>query len=49
MQLIILYCSPSQSQGETFLKNFELNLDAILASNPFLTVFPGDFNVNLNL
>ena len=34
---IILYRSPSQSQDdfETFLKNFELNLDKILANNPF--------------
>ena len=31
------------------LKNFELNLDTILASNPFLTVGLGDFNVKSNL
>ena len=38
---IILYRSPSQSQDdfEAFLKNFELNLDTILAKHPFLTVF----------
>ena len=36
---IILYHSPSQSQDEfeIFPKNFELNLDTILANNPFLT------------
>ena len=44
---IVLYRSPSQSQDdfETFLKNFELNLDKILANNPFLTFVLGDFNV----
>ena len=31
------------------LKNFELNLDTILASNPFFTVGLGDFNVKSNL
>ena len=43
--LIILYCSPSQSQDdfETFPKNLEINLDKILANNPFLTVVLGDF------
>ena len=43
--------SPSQSQDdfETFLKNVELNLDTILANNPFLTVVLGDFNVKSNL
>ena len=48
---IVLYCSPSQSQDdfETFLKNFELNLDTILANNSFLTVVLGDFNVNSNV
>ena len=46
-----LYRSPSQSQDdfETFLKNFELNLDTILANNPFLTVVLGDFDVKSNL
>ena len=40
---IILYHSPSQSQDEfeIFPKNFELNLDTILANNPFLTVVLG--------
>ena len=44
---IVLYRLPSQSQDdfETFLKNFELNLDTILANNSFLTVVLGDFNV----
>ena len=48
---IILYHSLSQSQDdfETFLKNFELNLDTILANNHFLTVVLGDFNVKSNL
>ena len=34
---IVLYNSPCQAQDdfETFLKNFELNLDTILANNPF--------------
>ena len=49
--VIVLYRSPSQSQYdfETFLTNFELNLDTILANNPFLTVALGDFNVKSNL
>ena len=44
---IILHRPPSQSQDEfeTFLKNFELNLDIILANNPFLAVVLGAFNV----
>ena len=44
---IVFYRLPSQSQDdfETFLKNFELNLDTILANNSFLTVVLGDFNV----
>ena len=43
---IVLYRSPSQSQDEfeTFLNNIDLNLDTILANNPFfLTVVLGDF------
>ena len=41
---IVLYCSRSQSQDEfeTFLKNFELNLDTNLANNRFLTVVLGE-------
>ena len=48
---IVLYRSPSQSQDdfETFLKKFELNLDTILANNPFLTVVLGDFNFKSDL
>ena len=48
---IVLYCSLSQSEDdfETFLKNFELNLDTILATNTFLTVVLGDFNVKSNI
>ena len=47
----VLYRSPSQSQDdfETFLKNFEINLDTVLAHNPFLTVVLGEFNVKSNL
>ena len=47
----VLNRSPSQSQDdfETFLKNFELNLNTILANNLFLTVVLGDFNVKSNL
>ena len=43
---IILYRSPSQTHDdfETFLKNFELNLDEINKKNPFLTVALGDSN-----
>ena len=37
--------SQSQDDFETFLKNFELNLDTILTNNPFLTVVLGNFNV----
>ena len=50
-KFIALYRSPSQSQDglETYLKNFELNLDTILANNPFLTVGLGDFYVRSNL
>ena len=48
---IVLYCSPNQSQDdfETFQKNSELNLDTILANNPFLIVVLVDFNVKSNL
>ena len=31
------------------MKNFELNIDTILANKPFLTVVLGDFNVKSNL
>ena len=44
-----LYRSPSEMQDEfeTFLKNFELTLDKIHESNPFMTVL-GDFNAKCN-
>ena len=47
----VLYRSLRKSQDdfETFLKNFELNLDKILDNIPFLTVALGDFNVKSNL
>ena len=43
----VLFRSATQFQDdfETFLKNFELNLDKISANNPFLTSVLGDFNV----
>ena len=48
---IILHCSPSQSphDSKTFLKNFELNLNAILANNPFFAVTLCNFNVKPSL
>ena len=48
---IALYRSPSQSRDEfeIFAKNYELNLDKILANNHFLTVFLVDCNVRSNL
>ena len=48
---VALYRSPTQSQDEfeTFAKNLELNLHAISANNPFLTVVLGDFNAKSNL
>ena len=44
---IISFRSTNQSQDdfETFLKNFELNLDTILTNNPFLTVVLGNLKV----
>ena len=43
---ILLYRSPSQKQAEfqASKSNLEMNLDAFLSSNPFLTVMIGDFN-----
>ena len=43
---IHLYRSPSQKQDEfqEFKSNLEMNLDALSANNPFLTVMIGDFN-----
>ena len=41
-----LYRSPNQSQDnfETFIDNFELNLETLSRKNPFLLVAIGDFN-----
>ena len=41
-----LYRSPRQSQDnfETFIDNFELNLETLSRKNPFLLVAIGDFN-----
>ena len=43
---IILYRSSIQTHDdfETFIKNFELNLDEINQKDSFLTALPGDFN-----
>ena len=48
---ITLPRSPNQCQDdfESFINNFELNLDSIMANNPFLTVILGDFNAKSNL
>ena len=48
---ITLYRSPNQCQDnfESFINNIELNLDAIMTNNPFLTVILGDSNAKLNL
>ena len=45
-RFIYLYRSPSQKQDEfqEFKSNLEINLDALSANNPFLTVMIGDFN-----
>ena len=50
-RFVSLYRSPNQSQDdfESFAKNFELNIDAVAANNPFLTVVLGDFNIKSNL
>ena len=45
----IVHQTNLKNEFETFLKNFELNLDTILANNPFLTVFLGDFNAKSSL
>ena len=46
-----LYRLPNQLQDdfESFANNFELNIDAVTANNPFLTVALGDFNIKSNL
>ena len=45
-----LYHPPNQSQDdfESFANNFELNIDAVTANNPFLTIVLGDFNIKTN-
>ena len=50
-RFVSLYRSPNQSEDdfESFANNFELNIDAVTANNPFLTVVLGDFNVKSNL
>ena len=44
-----LYRSPSQTkdQFESFLDNLKLNLDTIVAKNPYLVVIIGYFNIKL--
>ena len=43
--------SPNQSEDdfENFCNNFELTLDAVSATNPFLIVAIGDFNANSSI
>ena len=43
---ISLYHSSNHCQDdfESFINNFELNLDSVIVNNPFLTVILGDFN-----
>ena len=50
-RFVSLYRSPNQSEDdfESFANNFELNIDAVTANNPFLTVVLSDFNVKSNL
>ena len=50
-RFVSLYRLPNQSQDdfESFANNFELNIDAVTANNPFLTVVLGDFNIKSNL
>ena len=49
-RFVSLYCSPNQLQDdfESFPNNFELNIDAVAVSNPFLTVVLGDFKIMSN-
>ena len=48
---IILHHSPNRCKDnlESFINNFELNLDSIMVNNPFLTAVPGDFNSKISL
>ena len=47
---IVLYRSPSQSQDtfESFIDNLELNIDAIVAKDPYLIDILCDFNAKLS-
>ena len=47
----MLYHPPNQFQNgfESFIKNFELNLDWVMVNNPFLTVVLVDFNAEMSL
>ena len=48
---VALYRSPSQSEDnfETFIDDFELNLETLSRKNPFLLVAIGDFNAKSKL
>ena len=48
--LLSLYRSPTQNidEFENFIKNFELLLDALFNSNPYLILILGDFNAKSN-
>ena len=48
--LLSLYRSPTQAtdEFENFIKNFELLLDALFNSNPYLILILGDFNAKSN-
>ena len=50
-RFVSIYRSPNQSQDdfESFANNFELNIDAVTANNPLLTVVLDDFNIKSNL
>ena len=45
------YRSPNQSEDdfESFINNFELNLDSVMVNNPLLTVVLGGFNAKTSL
>ena len=47
----MLYRSPNHCKDdfEPFINNLELNLDSVMANNPFLTVVLGDCNAKLSL
>ena len=49
-KFVCFYRSPSQTHDEfeTFLKQFELNLNKIHENNPFMTYVLGDFNEKFN-